>query len=153
MNIFSHLLFPDDVISLASSSVLVGDDGEDDELRAAASHLCSTVCAEDGGGNEQERDREKSTPTKRPSLALLLGALPTAASLGLPESITKMGEEKENGKIVTPLSSCTGFLPTQIGKVLKFDLSNLQVWKNMEKRKQSVENICISRLLPLVCFL
>ncbi|ROL49663.1 Transcription factor IIIB 90 kDa subunit [Anabarilius grahami] len=86
----------DDVISLASSSILVGDDGEDDELRAAASHLCSTVCAEDGGGNEQERDREKSTPTKRPSLALLLGALPTAASLGLPESITKMGEEKEN---------------------------------------------------------
>ncbi|XP_048061338.1 BRF1 RNA polymerase III transcription initiation factor subunit a isoform X1 [Megalobrama amblycephala] len=86
----------DDVISLASSSVLVGDDGEDDELRAAASHLCSTVCAEDGGGNEQDRDREKSTPTKRPSLALLLGALPTAASLGLPESITKMGEEKEN---------------------------------------------------------
>lgn len=87
----------DDVISLASSSVLAGDDeGEDDELMAAASHLCSTVFGEDGGGSQQERDAEKVSPTKRPSLALLLGALPTAASLGLPESITKMGEEKEN---------------------------------------------------------
>ncbi|KAG1950301.1 BRF1 RNA polymerase III transcription initiation factor subunit a [Pimephales promelas] len=87
----------DDVISLASSGVLAGDDeGEDDELRAAASHLCSAVCGEDGGGYQQERDGEKVSPTKRPSLALLLGALPTAASLGLPESITKMGEEKEN---------------------------------------------------------
>ncbi|XP_077092732.1 BRF1 general transcription factor IIIB subunit a [Siphateles boraxobius] len=87
----------DDVISLASSSVLAGDDeGEDDELRAAASHLCSGVCGEDRGGYQQERDGEKVSPTKRPSLALLLGALPTAASLGLPESITKMAEEKEN---------------------------------------------------------
>lgn len=87
----------DDVISLASSSILAGDEeGEDDELRAAASHLCSTICGEDGDGNEQDRDGEKVSPTKRPSLALLLGALPTAASLGLPESITKMREEKEN---------------------------------------------------------
>lgn len=106
MCIFSFV-FPDDVISLASSSVLAGDDeGEDDELRAAASHLCSAVCGEDRGGYQQERDGEKVSPTKRPSLALLLGALPTAASLGLPESITKMGEEKENGRSVTPLSSC-----------------------------------------------
>uniref|UniRef100_A0A9R1SCF7 B-related factor 1 n=2 Tax=Cyprinus carpio TaxID=7962 RepID=A0A9R1SCF7_CYPCA len=89
----------DDVISLASSSILAGDEeGEDDELRAAASHLCSTICGEDGDGNEQDRDGEKVSPTKRPSLALLLGALPTAASLGLPESITKMREEKENGR-------------------------------------------------------
>lgn len=105
--VFSRLLFPDDVISLASSSLLAGDDeGEDDELRAAASHLCSAVCGEDRGGYQQERDGEKVSPTKRPSLALLLGALPTAASLGLPESITKMGEEKENGRSVTPLSNC-----------------------------------------------
>ncbi|XP_016364157.1 transcription factor IIIB 90 kDa subunit-like isoform X2 [Sinocyclocheilus rhinocerous] len=87
----------DDVISLVSSSILAGDEeGEDDELRAAASHLCSTLSGEDGDGNEQDGDREKVSPTKRPSLALLLGALPTAASLGLPESITKMREEKEN---------------------------------------------------------
>ncbi|XP_050981416.1 BRF1 RNA polymerase III transcription initiation factor subunit a [Labeo rohita] len=87
----------DDVISLASSGILAGDEeGEDDELRAAASHLCNSVYEEDGGENEQERDGEEVSPTKRPSLALLLGALPTAASLGLPESITKMREEKEN---------------------------------------------------------
>ncbi|XP_016325468.1 transcription factor IIIB 90 kDa subunit-like [Sinocyclocheilus anshuiensis] len=87
----------DDVISLASSSILAGnEEGEDDELRAAASHLYSTICGDVGGDNEQERDGEKVFPTKRPSLALLLGALPTAASLGLPKSITKMGEEKEN---------------------------------------------------------
>ncbi|KAL1262768.1 hypothetical protein QQF64_005507, partial [Cirrhinus molitorella] len=95
--IYSSYSKDDDVISLASSSILAGDEeGEDDELRAAASHLCNTVYVEDGGENEQERDREKLSPTKRPSLALLLGALPTAASLGLPESITKMREEKEN---------------------------------------------------------
>lgn len=105
--IFSCLLFPDDVISLASSSILAGDEeGEDDELRAAASHLCSTICGEDGDGNEQDRDGEKVSPTKRPSLALLLGALPTAASLGLPESITKMREEKENGRSVLIFSNC-----------------------------------------------
>lgn len=99
MCIFSFLLFSDDVISLASSSIIAGDEeGQDDELRAAASHLCSTICGEDGGDNEQERDGEKVSLTKRPSLALLPGALPTAASLGLPESITKMGEEKENGR-------------------------------------------------------
>lgn len=99
MSIFSCLLFPDDVISLASSSILAGDEeGEDDELRAAASHLCSTICGEDGDG-------EKVSPTKRPSLALLLGALPTAASLGLPESITKMRGEKENGRSVLVFSN------------------------------------------------
>ncbi|XP_052006946.1 BRF1 RNA polymerase III transcription initiation factor subunit a [Xyrauchen texanus] len=89
----------DDVISLASSSVLDGDnEGEDEELRAAASHLCESVFVEgeDGGGNEQQRDGDKVSPSKRPSLAVLLGTLPTAASLGLSESITKMGEEKEN---------------------------------------------------------
>ncbi len=103
--IFSCLLSPDDVVSLVSSSFLAGDEeGEDDELRAAASHLCST--GEGGDGNEQDGDGEKFSPTKRPSLALLLGALPTAASLGLPESITKMREEKENGRSVLVFSNC-----------------------------------------------
>uniref|UniRef100_A0A671KZ61 Transcription factor IIIB 90 kDa subunit n=1 Tax=Sinocyclocheilus anshuiensis TaxID=1608454 RepID=A0A671KZ61_9TELE len=82
-----------------AENILAGnEEGEDDELRAAASHLYSTICGDVGGDNEQERDGEKVFPTKRPSLALLLGALPTAASLGLPKSITKMGEEKENGR-------------------------------------------------------
>lgn len=51
-------------------------------------------------GGEDEQNREKVSPSKRPSLELLLGKLPTAASLGLTESINKVGEEKENGKRV-----------------------------------------------------
>ncbi|TRY96140.1 hypothetical protein DNTS_015955, partial [Danionella cerebrum] len=90
------MLFSDDVISLASSSLLVDDAEEDEELRAAASHLCRTESGEDRSGSELERDGERASPTKRPSLELLLGALPTAASLGLSESISKAGDEKEN---------------------------------------------------------
>ncbi|XP_057197919.1 BRF1 RNA polymerase III transcription initiation factor subunit a isoform X2 [Triplophysa rosa] len=88
----------DDVISLASSSVLAADDeGEDEELMAAASHLCKVgFDGVDVGGDEHEQNGEKVLPSKRPSLELLLGKLPTAASLGLTESINKVGEEKEN---------------------------------------------------------
>lgn len=108
------------MISLASSGILAGDEeGEDDELRAAASHLCNSVYEEDGGENEQERDGEEVSPTKRPSLALLLGALPTAASLGLPESITKMREEKENGRSMILFPNCinTYFCCDNIDKI------------------------------------
>uniref|UniRef100_A0A9J8BZI4 Transcription factor IIIB 90 kDa subunit n=2 Tax=Cyprinus carpio TaxID=7962 RepID=A0A9J8BZI4_CYPCA len=103
--------------------ILAGDEeGEDDELRAAASHLCSTICGEDGDGNEQDRDGEKVSPTKRPSLALLLGALPTAASLGLPESITKMREEKENGRSVNSLCVSPSDVEAENGEL---DLSGI----------------------------
>lgn len=51
----------------------------------------------DGEEEEEERMDEQNTPFKRPSLEVLLGPLPTAASLGLSESIDKcIGEEKEN---------------------------------------------------------
>ncbi|TRY65836.1 hypothetical protein DNTS_018011, partial [Danionella cerebrum] len=94
--IYASYAREDDVISLASSSLLVDDAEEDEELRAAASHLCRTESGEDRSGSELERDGERASPTKRPSLELLLGALPTAASLGLSESISKAGDEKEN---------------------------------------------------------
>uniref|UniRef100_A0A673LNW4 B-related factor 1 n=1 Tax=Sinocyclocheilus rhinocerous TaxID=307959 RepID=A0A673LNW4_9TELE len=132
----------DDVISLVSSSILAGDEeGEDDELRAAASHLCSTLSGEDGDGNEQDGDREKVSPTKRPSLALLLGALPTAASLGLPESITKMREEKEND---VEEENCeldlSGIDEDEIDRVI----SNLFILALTDSFKLSLEHFCFS---------
>lgn len=71
------------------------DEGEDDDLRVAASHL-----NKDLPGNEEcqeAREEERDFQHKRPSLEALLGPLPTAASLGLSDSISKcVGEEKEN---------------------------------------------------------
>uniref|UniRef100_A0A673LNR4 B-related factor 1 n=1 Tax=Sinocyclocheilus rhinocerous TaxID=307959 RepID=A0A673LNR4_9TELE len=132
----------DDVISLVSSSILAGDEeGEDDELRAAASHLCSTLSGEDGDGNEQDGDREKVSPTKRPSLALLLGALPTAASLGLPESITKMREEKENGRSVLVFSNCTNYILNEKEVKVKTELWMLQNADYLKEQKEKEERI------------
>ncbi|KAK1791036.1 hypothetical protein P4O66_002080 [Electrophorus voltai] len=89
----------DDAISVASSGAHgdAGDPFENEVLRAEASYLC-----EEGlhGGEEEEAEEEKrgGSPRKRPPLEALLGPLPTAASLGLSESIARcIGEEKENG--------------------------------------------------------
>lgn len=46
------------------------------------------------------------------------------------------------------------WVPTQYGKVwksMKFDFGHFQAWISMGTRK--LRNICISRLLPLLCFL
>ncbi|XP_060781205.1 BRF1 RNA polymerase III transcription initiation factor subunit a [Neoarius graeffei] len=92
----------DDAISVTSSSVHDPDeDGEDEDLRAAASHL-SKILPGVSNGEEQcdeERQEARDSQAKRPSLEALLGPLPTAASLGLSDSIHKCaGEEKENEK-------------------------------------------------------
>lgn len=95
---------PDHPASLASSDVCDGDD-MDEELQAAASHLnkgLSSINDEDEG-DEEEHDKvgeeKRDTRMKRPSLEVLLGPLPTAASLGLSNSINMcVGEEKENGE-------------------------------------------------------
>ncbi|XP_041703739.2 transcription factor IIIB 90 kDa subunit isoform X2 [Coregonus clupeaformis] len=75
-------------------------DGEDEELKAVAQHLNKDLCDQVLSGEEEEGDgeRQKERPPRRgPSLVSLLGPMPTAASLGLPESISKcIGEEKEN---------------------------------------------------------
>lgn len=48
---------------------------------------------------QEAREEERDSQPKRPSLEVLLGPLPTAASLGLSDSIHKcVGEEKENEK-------------------------------------------------------
>ncbi|XP_037394655.1 BRF1 RNA polymerase III transcription initiation factor subunit a [Pygocentrus nattereri] len=90
----------DDSISLASSICTdLDEECEDEELRAAASHMNKNLCGDSQTSEEEEEEREKDqgAPLKRPSLEVLLGPLPTAASLGLSESIDKcVGEEKEN---------------------------------------------------------
>ncbi|KAK2853119.1 hypothetical protein Q7C36_008320 [Tachysurus vachellii] len=93
----------DDIISHTSSGVCdLDDEAEDEDLRAAASHLNTDLPrASDGEESKEERrdttEEERDSPPKRPSLEALLGSLPTAASLGLSDSIQKcVGEEKEN---------------------------------------------------------
>ncbi|XP_017318981.1 BRF1 RNA polymerase III transcription initiation factor subunit a isoform X1 [Ictalurus punctatus] len=91
----------DDAVSMTSSLGVCDLDDEDEDLRAAVSRL-----NEDPPGDGEERcdeerrgatEEERDSPNKRPSLEALLGPLPTAASLGLSDSIQKcVGEEKEN---------------------------------------------------------
>uniref|UniRef100_A0AAR2LQ89 B-related factor 1 n=1 Tax=Pygocentrus nattereri TaxID=42514 RepID=A0AAR2LQ89_PYGNA len=88
----------DDSISLASSICTdLDEECEDEELRAAASHMNKNLCGDSQTSEEEEEEREKDqgAPLKRPSLEVLLGPLPTAASLGLSESIDK----SENGEL------------------------------------------------------
>ncbi|KAI4905011.1 hypothetical protein NFI96_003636 [Prochilodus magdalenae] len=88
----------DDAVSIVSVCTDVEEECEDEDLLAAATHLSKSLCGdEQASEDEEEQENEQSTPLKRPSLEVLLGPLPTAASLGLSESISKcVGEEKEN---------------------------------------------------------
>lgn len=90
----------DDSVSLMSSiGTDIDEECDDEELRAVASHLNNSSCSNGKPTGEEDEEREdgRDTPLKRPSLEVLLGPLPTAASLGLSESINKcVGEEKEN---------------------------------------------------------
>ncbi|GAA6086907.1 BRF1 RNA polymerase III transcription initiation factor subunit a isoform X1 [Tachysurus ichikawai] len=94
----------DDIISHTSSGAYdLDDEAEDEDLRAAASHLNTdlpriSVREESKEERRDTTEEEQDSPAKRPSLEVLLGPLPTAASLGLSDSIQKcVGEEKENG--------------------------------------------------------
>ncbi|KAG7466281.1 hypothetical protein MATL_G00163070 [Megalops atlanticus] len=95
--------FQDDEISLASSRH--GDeDGEDEELEAAADHLSQALFREAGsprgeGEGEGEGEAEAVRPSRHPSLASLLGPLPTAASLGLTESIQECISDQKGDDI------------------------------------------------------
>ncbi|KAI1897771.1 hypothetical protein AGOR_G00086710 [Albula goreensis] len=98
----------DDIISLASG--YPGDeDGEDKELEAAADHLNREFLngvlpgPEDGqkeGGKEVQEVTEDPSLPKRLPLTSLLGPLPTAASLGLTETIRVCidDETEDDGK-------------------------------------------------------
>ncbi|KAF4089885.1 hypothetical protein AMELA_G00043380 [Ameiurus melas] len=93
----------DDAVSVTSSLGVCDLDDEDEDLRAAVSHLNEDVSGVHDGEERCDEERreateeERDSPIKRPSLEALLGPLPTAASLGLSDSIQKcVGEEKEN---------------------------------------------------------
>lgn len=83
------------------------DPEEEEELQALAKHfgkdadeltLEALVKLEQGGPEEEEEQEERGVPRPSyPSLASILGSLPSAATLGLPESIYMAGE-KENGE-------------------------------------------------------
>ncbi|KAG7461312.1 hypothetical protein MATL_G00208730 [Megalops atlanticus] len=103
----------DDAVSLASG-FSGNQDGEDEELVAAAEHLNSEFLStlapgvvEEGTVLEQGQvSAEETTPQKQRPLVSLLGPLPTTASLGLTESIRECIEEEredeggsENGEL------------------------------------------------------
>uniref|UniRef100_A0A8C9TZA7 Transcription factor IIIB 90 kDa subunit n=1 Tax=Scleropages formosus TaxID=113540 RepID=A0A8C9TZA7_SCLFO len=78
-------------------------DGEDEELVAAAKHLNKDFCREllseqdeADSGAESGAESEQPTTSRQPPLASLLGPLPTAASLGLSDSIRQCIAEKED---------------------------------------------------------
>ncbi|MBN3317200.1 TF3B factor, partial [Atractosteus spatula] len=81
----------DDSLSLASGSLAGDDERDDEELEAAAQHLSKDFCHEvlpQSGGPGAGGGPGQASPAKQPPpLATLLGPLPTAASLGLTESL------------------------------------------------------------------
>ncbi|XP_041809819.1 BRF1 RNA polymerase III transcription initiation factor subunit a [Chelmon rostratus] len=99
----------DDSLSTSSKT---GDDeepDEEDELQAVAKHfgkdlgeltLEALIRLEQKGPGEQEENQEleEDVPKRKaPSLESILGTMPTAATLGLNQSISDcIGEEKEN---------------------------------------------------------
>ncbi|XP_031436833.1 BRF1 RNA polymerase III transcription initiation factor subunit a isoform X2 [Clupea harengus] len=84
-----------------SQSSVQSDKGEEPEeeaeLREAARVLAMRQLTREEDEEEEEEEEEQAAPRRRPSVAALLGPLPTAASLGLQDSIDHcLGDEKEN---------------------------------------------------------
>lgn len=102
----------DDIEEIISTSSKIEDDEpeEEDELQAVAKHfgkeigeltLEALIRLEQKSPEEEEENQEDGDIPKRkaPSLASILGTMPTAATLGLKESISDViGEGKENGE-------------------------------------------------------
>ncbi|NXJ07235.1 TF3B factor, partial [Odontophorus gujanensis] len=82
-------------------SIFGEEEGEDEELEAAANHLNKDFCNEllekdrikPGEGGECKNGNE--APVRPPALESLLGPLPTAASLGITESIKECISSKD----------------------------------------------------------
>uniref|UniRef100_A0A3P8PEL6 B-related factor 1 n=1 Tax=Astatotilapia calliptera TaxID=8154 RepID=A0A3P8PEL6_ASTCA len=104
---------------LSMSSKLVDDEEpeDEDELRAVAKHFGKDLNEltlealikleqkrpEDEEGNQEQEDDGDFPQRKAPSLAFLLGSMPSSATLGLSESISScVTDEKENGKYKGP---------------------------------------------------
>nr|XP_020656423.1 transcription factor IIIB 90 kDa subunit isoform X3 [Pogona vitticeps] len=80
------------------SSIFGEEEGEDEELEAAANHLNKDFYSE---LLDNDQSKEKETSVRPSALESLLGPLPTAASLGITESIkecilTKDRDHNEN---------------------------------------------------------
>uniref|UniRef100_UPI003AAE9882 transcription factor IIIB 90 kDa subunit-like n=1 Tax=Centroberyx gerrardi TaxID=166262 RepID=UPI003AAE9882 len=102
----------DDASSILSDMADGDDQDEDEELRAVAKHFGKDLREltlealrkleqkrpdEEEEEEEEEEDEEGVPRRKGPSLESILGPMPTAASLGLSESLSDcMGEGKEN---------------------------------------------------------
>ncbi|XP_073340027.1 BRF1 general transcription factor IIIB subunit a [Pagrus major] len=101
----------DDIEEVISTSSKIEDDEEqeeEDELQAVAKHfgkelgeltLEALIKLEQRSPEEEEENQEEGDVPKRkaPTLASILGTMPTAATLGLKESISDcIGEGKEN---------------------------------------------------------
>ncbi|XP_051243666.1 transcription factor IIIB 90 kDa subunit [Dicentrarchus labrax] len=100
----------EEVLSTSSKMEDDEDAEEEDELQAVAKHfgkdldeltLEALIKLEQRGPEEEEENQELEEDgvpkRKAPSLASILGTMPTAATLGLPESISGcIGDEKEN---------------------------------------------------------
>nr|XP_033808777.1 transcription factor IIIB 90 kDa subunit isoform X2 [Geotrypetes seraphini] len=86
-----------------TSSIFGEEEAEDEELEAAANHLNKDLYNEllkrqRLNGGEKNEFRNGSVPSiKPPALESLLGPLPTAASLGITESIKECISTKEHG--------------------------------------------------------
>ncbi|KAH0620310.1 hypothetical protein JD844_020534 [Phrynosoma platyrhinos] len=74
----------DDGLEDNTLSIFGEEEGEDEELEAAANHLNKDFYSE---LLDKDRSLEKETSVRPPALESLLGPLPTAASLGITESI------------------------------------------------------------------
>ncbi|XP_014454258.2 transcription factor IIIB 90 kDa subunit isoform X1 [Alligator mississippiensis] len=91
----------DDSIEDNTSSIFGEEEVEDEELEAAANHLnkdfCNEILDKDRLKTNEDREcRNGNAPTVRPpALESLLGPLPTAASLGITESIKVCISTKE----------------------------------------------------------
>ncbi|XP_034715247.1 transcription factor IIIB 90 kDa subunit-like [Etheostoma cragini] len=96
-----------DTLSTSSKTDPDCEEQEEEVLQAVANHfgkdldeltLEALLKLERKRPEEEEEDQEEDVPKRKaPSLASILGPMPTAATLGLPESIGKcLGDGKEN---------------------------------------------------------
>ncbi|OXB59799.1 UNVERIFIED_CONTAM: hypothetical protein H355_015375 [Colinus virginianus] len=82
-------------------SIFGEEEGEDEELEAAANHLnkdfCNELLEKDRlkPGEDGECKNGNEAPMRPPALESLLGPLPTAASLGITESIKECISSKD----------------------------------------------------------
>ncbi|XP_028678003.1 BRF1 RNA polymerase III transcription initiation factor subunit b isoform X2 [Erpetoichthys calabaricus] len=87
----------DDSSSL-TSGIHGESEAEDEELTVASNHLSKDLYNKMQQKNPESVDGQCQPASKTPSLTSLLGPLPTAASLGLTESIKECIEDKKESK-------------------------------------------------------